>query len=53
MRNVDNPTTTVQDIVLRLSDRYTSMWIVDFAGTNQPHSSKQIEETSKNKIKAI
>jgi hypothetical protein len=39
--------------VLRLSDRYTSPLIVDLAGADEPYSCKQIEETSKNKIKAI
>ena len=50
-RNVDDPTTTVRDVVvLRLSDRYTSPVVVDLAGADQPYSCKQ-SRTSKNKIK--
>jgi hypothetical protein len=53
-RNVDDPTTTVRDVVvLCLSDWYIYPWVVDFAATDRPYSYKQIEETNKNNINAI
>lgn len=42
--NLGELTTTVRDaIVLCLSDRYTTPWVVDLAGANQPYDCKQIK----------
>lgn len=42
--NLGELTSTVRDaIVLCLSDRYTTPWVVDLAGANQPYDCKQIK----------